>query len=107
MQNAYVERKNGSLRRELLNAYLFDNLQEVRIMCEEWRIYYNTERPHKALKYLTPLKYAEQRGQRPNEDLPLYPQTANGNTLKVEESRLVDKIIEKPMSEKSKTPVYN
>jgi hypothetical protein len=27
----------------------------------------------------------------------LYPQTANGNNLKIEESRLVDKIVEKQM----------
>jgi len=107
MQNAYVERKNGSLRRELLNAYLFDSLREVRIMCEEWRIYYNGQRPHKALKYLTPLKYAQLHYQGSNQELKLYPQTANGNTLQVEESRLVDKILEKPTPEKSKTPVSN
>jgi putative transposase len=107
MQNAYVERKNGSLRRELLNAYLFDSLREVRIMCEEWRTYYNTQRPHKALKYLTPLKYAQQHHQCPDEDQKLYPQTANGNTLQNEESRLVDKILGKQMSNKSQTPVSN
>jgi putative transposase len=107
MQNAYVERKNGSLRRELLNAYLFDSLREVRIMCEEWRIYYNTQRPHKALKYLTPLKYAQQHYQSLKEDQLLYPQTANENTLQIEESRLVDKILGKPMSDESKTPVSN
>jgi putative transposase len=107
MQNAYVERKNGSLRRELLNAYLFDSLREVRIMCQEWRAYYNTERPHKALKYLTPVKYAQQHYQCLANDQKLYPQTANGNTLKIEESRLVDKILEKPTPEKSKTPVSN
>ena len=44
-QNAYIERKNGSIRRELLNAYLFNSLSEVRTMSEEWRIDYNTERP--------------------------------------------------------------
>jgi putative transposase len=59
MQNAYIERKNGSLRRELLNAYLFYSLAEVRAMSEEWRIDYNTERPHKSLKYLSPVAYLQ------------------------------------------------
>lgn len=107
MQNAYVERKNGSLRRELLNAYLFDSLREVRVMCEEWRVYYNTERPHKALKYLTPVKYARQHYQCLADDQKLYPQTANGNTFQIEESRLVDKILENTLPKKSKTPVSN
>ena len=59
MQNAYIERKNGSMRRELLNAYLFSSLNEVRILSEEWRVDYNTERPHKSLGYLSPLNYAQ------------------------------------------------
>lgn len=54
MQNGFIERKNGSLRRELLNAYLFYSLIEVRQMSEEWRVDYNTERPHKSLGYLSP-----------------------------------------------------
>ena len=59
MQNAYIERKNGSIRRELLNAYLFNSLAEVRLLSEEWRLDYNADRPHKSLGYLSPLKYAE------------------------------------------------
>lgn len=59
MQNAYIERKNGSIRRELLNAYLFSSLLEVRTLSEEWRMDYNKERPHKSLGYLSPLNYAE------------------------------------------------
>lgn len=59
MQNAYIERKNGSMRRELLNAYLFGSLAEVQELSEEWRVDYNTERPHKSLGYLSPLKYAQ------------------------------------------------
>ena len=58
MQNAYIERKNGSIRRELLNAYMFNSLAEVRILSEAWRVDYNTERPHKSLGYLSPLNYA-------------------------------------------------
>ncbi len=61
MQNAYIERKNGSIRRELLNTWLFYSLAEVRIMTEEWRHDYNYERPHKSLGYLSPIKYAEQK----------------------------------------------
>jgi putative transposase len=94
-QNAYIERKNGSIRRELLNAYLFNSLTEVRCLSEEWRIDYNTERPHKSLGYLSPLAYAEKIYKSSMNDLPLYPQTANGNYLKVEESRLVDKVVGK------------
>ena len=77
-QNAYIERKNGSLRRELLNAYLFYSLAEVRIMTEEWRIDYNTERPHKSLNYLSPLKYAERYYDRSENAPQLYPQKICG-----------------------------
>lgn len=87
MQNAFIERKNGSIRRELLNAYLFSSLNEARAMCESWRIDYNQERPHKALGYLSPLQYASQM----NQCNQLYPQTASGNPSIIEESRLVDK----------------
>ncbi|MBS1935362.1 MAG: transposase, partial [Bacteroidetes bacterium] len=78
MQNAYIERKNGSLRRELLNAYLFYSLAEVRAMSEEWRIDYNTERPHKALGYLSPVKYAEQDCKSSSDVQRLYPQKICG-----------------------------
>ncbi len=94
-QNAYIERKNGSIRRELLNAYLFNSLAEVRCLSEEWRIDYNTERPHKALGYLSPLTYAEQYYKSSIDALQLYPQTANANHHQIEESRLVDKIVGK------------
>ena len=74
MQNAYIERKNGSLRRELLNAYLFHNLADVRTKCHEWKEDYNTERPHQALGYQSPEKYAEQHYQSTLNDRQLYPQ---------------------------------
>lgn len=55
-QNAYIERLNGSIRKELLNAYIFKNIDEVREKAQEWMIDYNTNRPHKALNYKTPLQ---------------------------------------------------
>jgi putative transposase len=55
MQNAYVERLNGSIRRELLGAYIFRTLDEVRTKAREWQHDYNRCRPHKALGYQTPV----------------------------------------------------
>lgn len=55
-QNAFVERFNGNLRSELLNAYVFKTLSEVREKVEEWMIDYNEMRPHKALNYKTPME---------------------------------------------------
>jgi len=54
MQNGYVERLNGSIRKELLNAYVFRSLNEVREKVQEWMEDYNKYRPHKALGYKTP-----------------------------------------------------
>ena len=94
MQNAFIERKNGSLRRELLNAYVFMTLDNVREFCEEWRIDYNTERPHKSLGYLPPAMFAEQWYERSKYAQQLYPQMATGNRLKIEGGHLVDKVFE-------------
>ena len=54
-QNGYVERLNGSLRRELLDAYVFRTLAEVREQAEAWQHDYNHHRPHKSLGYQPPL----------------------------------------------------
>jgi len=56
-ENAFVERFNGTFRRELLNAYVFRNLHEVRVLAEEWMTDYNNNRPHASLNYLTPIEY--------------------------------------------------
>jgi Transposase and inactivated derivatives len=58
-QNGFVERNNGSLRKELLDAYLFFTLQEVQIMAEEWQKDYNEERPHESLGNVPPAEYIQ------------------------------------------------
>ena len=55
-QNGYVERFNGSIRKELFNAYVFKTISEVRVKVEELMNDYNTERPHKALGYRSPIE---------------------------------------------------
>lgn len=57
VQNAFIERKNGSMRKELLDAYMFYTLDEVRLLAEEWRMDYNHERPHEALGFVPPAEY--------------------------------------------------
>lgn len=54
MQNGYVERLNGSLRRELLNAYVFRTIGQVREQVDEWIHDYNNYRPHDGLENKTP-----------------------------------------------------
>ena len=56
-QNGFIERNNGSLRKELLNAYHFFTLQEVRLMAEEWQQDYNHERPHDSLGNVPPIEF--------------------------------------------------
>ncbi len=59
-QNAYIERFNGTFRREVLNYYVFKSLTEVREITEYWMMQYNTERPHESLNNLTPLSYLKE-----------------------------------------------
>lgn len=48
-QNAYIERFNGSFRRELRDAHLVRSLAHVGQLVEEWMHDYNAQRPHQAL----------------------------------------------------------
>lgn len=58
-QNAYIERFNGTFRREVLNANVFSSLKQVRRTVDAWLVEYNTERPHQALKFMTPVEYRQ------------------------------------------------
>lgn len=57
-QNAWIESFNGKLRDELLNLWQFDSLREARVIIEDWRVDYNTNRPHDAHGDLTPSEFA-------------------------------------------------
>lgn len=53
-QNGSVESFNGTFRRECLDAEEFAHPREGRIVIEQWRWEYNTQRPHSSLGYRTP-----------------------------------------------------
>ena len=57
MQNGFVERCNGNIRKELLNTYVFTSLTEVREKAEEWRQDYNCSRPHQSLGFVPPVEF--------------------------------------------------
>lgn len=53
-QNGSIESFNGTFRRECLDQELFANLREAKIVIEQYRWEYNTQRPHSSLDYRTP-----------------------------------------------------
>ena len=56
-QNAFVERVNRTYREEVLDAYLFESLEQVREITELWIPEYNQERPHDSLGCVPPLTF--------------------------------------------------
>ncbi len=56
-QNAFIERFNRTYRTEVLNAWVFQSLADVRQVTEEWRAIYNTKRPHDSLGGVPPLHF--------------------------------------------------
>ena len=57
-ENGYCERFNGKLRDVCLNGEIFYSLKEAQVVIEQWRVEYNTRRPHSALGHRPPLPAA-------------------------------------------------
>jgi transposase InsO family protein len=57
-QNGYAESFNSKLRDELLAVEIFETLKQAKALAEHWRLEYNHRRPHSALDYQTPAKFA-------------------------------------------------
>lgn len=59
MQNGFVERLNRTYRDDVLDAYLFNNLKQVRAISEEWVVDYNAYHPHQSLQGYSPIGYRQ------------------------------------------------
>lgn len=53
-QNGFVESFNSKLRDELLNREWFRGRAEAKVLIEQWRQFYNEQRPHSAHRYQPP-----------------------------------------------------
>lgn len=56
-QNAYIERFNRTYRNEVLDLYIFESIEQVQLITDEWLVGYNEERPHDSLGRVPPLTY--------------------------------------------------
>lgn len=55
MQNGFIERFNRSFREDVLDAYLFENLNEARELAYDWMDEYNQYHPHSSLNGKSPI----------------------------------------------------
>jgi len=58
VQNAFVERFNRLYREDVLDAYLFSNIEQVQEISEVWKEDYNENHPHGSLGGIAPRRYA-------------------------------------------------
>ena len=75
-ENGYCESFNGKLRDECLNGEIFYSLKEAQVVIEQWRVQYNTVRPHSSLGYRPPAPKAilpKQEGHGDVENAPRFP----------------------------------
>jgi len=58
-QNGFAESFNARVKDELIGVEIFTSLLEAQVIGGDWKHAYNTSRPHSALGYLTPARFAE------------------------------------------------
>ena len=59
-KNGFIESFHDKFRDECLQREWFSSLLDVQVMIADWRLRYNTQRPHSSLSYKTPAAFAAQ-----------------------------------------------
>jgi putative transposase len=59
MQNGYIERFNRSFRQDVLDANMFENISQVKILSDDFQEDFNFHRPHESLGNISPMKYKQ------------------------------------------------
>jgi transposase InsO family protein len=59
-KNGFIESFHDKFRDECLQREWFPSLLDAQVVIEEWRLHYNTQRPHSSLNYKTPAEFAAQ-----------------------------------------------
>ena len=56
-QNGYIERFNRTYREEVLSAFLFESIEQIKEITHQWIWEYNNIRPHDSLMNMPPTKF--------------------------------------------------
>ena len=67
--NSYVERLNGTIRREALDHFLMFSEKQIRSIISEYVEYYNTMRVHRGIDKIPNAKIQENSGAIRNEQI--------------------------------------
>lgn len=59
-KNGFIESFHDKFRDECLQREGFPSLLHAQVVIEDWRLHYNTQRPHSSLGYKTPANFAAQ-----------------------------------------------
>ena len=68
-KNGFIESFHDKFRDECLQREWFQSLLEAKVVIENWRLHYNSERPHSSLGYQTPAAFAAQHPIQPAQTL--------------------------------------
>jgi putative transposase len=59
-KNGFIESFHDKFRDECLQREWFSSLLDAQAAIADWRLHYNTQRPHSLLGYKTPASFAAQ-----------------------------------------------